>query len=116
MISRLEASEEFDWMERFDITLLENAPYEIACAPGSRLARRRAVQLDELLDLPWMVAPKGTYTRQAFEVALLGLGMQPPLPIIESPSFHASFAMLAENTTFVTTAPRSSVSYYEALG
>lgn len=116
VIGRLEASEEVGWMERFDITLLENDPYEIACAPGSRLARRRAVQLDELLDLPWIVAPKGTYTRQAFEVAFLGLGMQPPLPIIESPSFHASFAILAENASFLTIAPRSSVRYYDALG
>lgn len=116
VIGRLEASEEVGWMDRFDITLLENDPYEIACAPGSRFARRRAVQLDELLALPWVVAPKGTYTRQAFEVAFLRLGMQPPVPIIESPSFHASFAILAENTGYLTIAPRSSVRYYDALG
>lgn len=115
VIGRLEASEEVGWMKRFDISLLQNDPYEIACAPTSKLSSRRAVRLEELVDQPWIVAPKETYTRQAFDVAFLGLGMQPPVPIIESPSFHASFAVLAENNSFLTIAPRSSVRYYEAL-
>ncbi|MGB3069910.1 MAG: LysR family transcriptional regulator [Ottowia sp.] len=116
VISRLEVSEEPGWMERFDISLLQNDPYEMACATTSKLANRRSVRLDELVDHPWIVTPKETYTRQAFDVAFLGLGMQPPVPVIESPSFHASFAIMAENTSFLTIAPRSSVRYYEALG
>lgn len=115
-ISRLEVSEEPGWMGRFDISLLQSDPYEIACAATSRLARRRAVRLEELVNQPWIVAPKESYTRHAFDIAFLGLGMQPPVPVIESPSFHASFAIIGENTGFLTIAPRSSVRYYEALG
>ena len=116
VISRLEVSEEVGWMERFEISLLQDDPYEAACAPSSKLASRRVIRLEDLIDQPWIVAPRGTYTRQAFEVAFLGLGMQPPVPVIESPSFHASFAIMAENPSFVTIAPRSAVRYYEALG
>ncbi len=116
VISRLEVSEEQDWMKRFDISLLQDDPYEIACAPASKLAGRRAVRLEELVNLPWIVAPKGSYTRLAFDIAFLGLGMQPPAPVIESPSFHASFAVMDANNAFLTIAPRSSVRYYEALG
>lgn len=116
VISRLEVSDEVGWMERFEISLLQDDPYEAACAPSSKLAGRRLVPLENLLDQPWIVAPRQTYTRQAFEVAFLGLGMQPPVPLIESPSFHASFAIMAENPSFVTIAPRSAVRYYEALG
>jgi len=116
VISRLEAREEVGWMEHFDISLLQNDPYEIACAVTSKLAGKRAVRLEDLVDYPWIVAPKHTYTRLAFEVAFLGIGVQPPIPVIESPSFHASFAIMDENNSFLTIAPRSSVRYYEALG
>lgn len=115
-ITRLEVSEEAGWMERFDITLLQDDPYEVACAAGAKFASRRGVGLEELAYRPWIVAPKETYTRQAFNVAFLGLGMQPPAPVIESPSFHASFAIMAENVSFLTIAPRSAVRYYEKLG
>ena len=116
VITRLEPRDDEHWVGQFDISLLQNDPYEIACAPSSPLARKRSVDLAQLVDQPWIVAPKESYTRRAFEVAFLSLGLQPPVPGIESPSFHASFAILADNPSFVTVAPGSSVRYYEALG
>ena len=36
--------------------------------------------------------------------------------LLESLSFHASFAVLARNPEFITIAPCSSIRYYERLG
>ena len=43
------------------------------------------------------------------------MGLVPPQPLIESPSFHDSFAILAR-TNFLAIAPQSAVAYYQALG
>lgn len=116
VISRLEVNEDEGWMDRFDISLLQNDPYEVACAVTSPFANKSVSRLQTLWDQPWITTPKDTYTRMAFDIAFLGQGMQPPVPVIESPSFHASFAVLDENPSFLTIAPSSSVRYYEALG
>ena len=116
VVGRMETRENEGWGAQFDITTLGNDPYEVACAPCAPWASRRAVRLDELIDAPWIVPSRGTYTRRAFEIAFLSQGMQPPVPRIESVSFHASFAIVAECPTFLTLAPRSSVRYYQALG
>lgn len=116
VITRLEARDDEHWMEPFDLSLLENDPYAIACAPSSPFSGHAAVGLSDLTDQPWIVPPKQTYTRRAFEVAFLGLGLPPPVPRIESPSFQASFAILADNPNFLAMAPESAVRYYEALG
>lgn len=98
------------------IVPLDDDPYEAACAPGHPLARRRALPLAALATLPWVLPPRDTNTRQAFEAAFVGQGMPAPLPEVESPSFHVSFALLARNPQLVTLAPRSAVRYYAALG
>jgi DNA-binding transcriptional LysR family regulator len=116
VISRLEAHEEDNWRQRFDISLLANEPYEIACDSGSTLRRRRDFSLAELRGHSWIVAPKETYTRSAFELAFLSQGLHPPIPSIESPSFHASIAIMNRCPTFLTFVPRSAVAYYTALG
>lgn len=116
IIGRLEPAQEDHSAGMLDITLLHNDPYEVACAPDHSLARKRQVGLETLAEHPWIAAPRQTYTRQAFETAFMNLGVPPPIPIIESPSFHASFAILAQNPSFLTVAPRSSVQYYALLG
>ena len=116
IIGRLEPDHRGQSARHLDITQLQDDPYELACAPGNPLARRRAVALADLLDAPWVVAPRSTYTRQAFEMAFMSQGMPAPVPMVESPSFHASFAVIARQTDFITIAPSSAVRYYAGLG
>ncbi len=116
VVGRLELGEKEGWGAQFDITTLCNDPYEVACAPETRWARRPQVRLGELTAEPWIVPARRTYTRRAFEIAFLSQGLQPPVPRIESVSFHASFAILAETPAFLALAPSSSVRYYQALG
>lgn len=116
VIGRLEAAEQDRSADRLDITLLNDDPYEVACSPENAIARERNVRLDAMHALPWIVTPRESYTREVFDAAFTRLGVPPPVPVVESPSFHASFAILSRNPAFLTLAPRTSVQYYASLG
>lgn len=116
IMGRLDPNYHRQPVDTLDITQLGDDPYEIACAPANPLSRKRAVPLSALVGAPWAVAPRGTYTRQAFDMAFMSQGIPAPIPVIESPSFHASFAVMSRNTDFLTIAPMSSVRYYADLG
>lgn len=116
VIGRLEAAEQDRTADTLDITSLNDDPYEVACAPENAIARERNVRLEALQASPWIVTPRESYTRQVFDAAFTRLGVPPPVPVVESPSFHASFAILSRNPAFLTLAPRTSVRYYASLG
>lgn len=116
IIGRLEGGQKDLHHGALDITLLNDDPYEIACAPQHPLASKRQVRLETLHGLAWITTPRHTYTRQVFENAFTALGVPPPIPEIESPSFYASFAILCATPSLITVAPRSAVQYYVALG
>lgn len=116
IVGRLDPNYRGPSVDELDITQLGDDPYELACAPGSPLARKRSVPLEALVGAPWVATPRDTYTRQAFDMAFMSQGIPAPIPVIESPSFHASFALISRNPDFVTIAPMSSVRYYADLG
>lgn len=96
---------------RFDIVPLSDEGFEVACSPANPLARRRRLTLAQLQGAPWIAAPRGSYTRQVFDAAFVSMGLVPPVPEIESPSFHTSLATAAR-TGLVAFAPRSAISLY----
>ncbi|MGE0799664.1 MAG: LysR family transcriptional regulator [Lautropia sp.] len=116
IIGRLEPTFDARATDELDITRLDDDPYELACAPQNPLGHKRAVSLRSLGASPWIAAPRPTSTRQAFDMAFMRQGMTPPTPLIESPSFHASFALIDRNPDLLAIAPRSAVRYYAALG
>lgn len=100
---------------RFDIVPLFDEGFEVACASGHPLGRRRRVSLAELQGSRWIVAPRGTYTRQVFDAAFLRQGLEPPAPEIQSPSFHTSLATAA-CTDLIAFVPRSAARLYRSHG
>ena len=115
IIGRLDVDEIGNKIDDFDITLLTDEHYQVACAPTHPLAGKSVVDLSALLDFPWVIPFESTYTRRTFERAFLSKGIPPPTPHIESSSFHDSIAILAQ-TDFLTLAPRSAIAYYTDLG
>lgn len=115
VIGRLEVDDIRNKIDALDITLLTNEHYEVACAPTHPLVRLSKVGLPALLGFPWVVPMQSSYTRRTFERAFLNSGIPPPVPHIESSSFHDSLAILAR-TDFLTLAPRSAIEYYVDLG
>lgn len=116
MVGRLDARQLATLSSRLEISQLHDDPYEIACAPGHPVARKRQVRLASLAAAEWIAPPSGTHTRSALDHAFMRLGVPSPTPLIESSSFHASFAMIERNPAFLTIAPRSAVRHYEAMG
>lgn len=99
----------------FDIVPLTDEHYEVACSPMHPLGHESAIPWTRLQQFPWTVPPPPSYTWHAFEMGFRKMGLVPPQPLIESPSFHDSFAILAR-TNFLAIAPQSAVAYYQALG
>lgn len=117
VIGRLEPTYQEDHSFQLDITQLNDDPYQLAGASSNPLClNHRGVDLYSLQHSPWVLTPRSSYTRQVFDMALISQGVPAPIPLVESSSFHVSFALLARNTDFITIAPASAIRYYEALG
>lgn len=115
VIGRLELGGATDDINAFEVVPLTDEPYEVACSPTHPLAAESQVPWTTLQDYPWIMPPLSTYTWSVFETGFRRQGMLAPRLMIESPSFHDSFAILAK-TDFLSIAPRSAVAYYQALG
>ena len=87
----------------------------VACATGHPLLAQALVTHAELLTQEWVLAPQATRTRQVVESSFLGMGLLPPTPLVESGSFHANLALVAQ-TRMLTVVPSSSVQGYSGAG
>lgn len=101
--------------DEFRITRLTEDGYAVACAPTHPLAGKRRLGLAMLREQGWVVAPRGTHTRQIFEMRFASQGLQPPLPVIECSAFHTNLATVS-SCPLLTFAPESAVQSYERLG
>lgn len=87
----------------------------IAAAQDHPLAGRGALELNDLASARWALPPRDTNTRRFFDQRFMDTGRLPPVPHIESISFHTNLA-LAETGAVVTIAPRSAILQYQAHG
>jgi DNA-binding transcriptional LysR family regulator len=76
----------------------------VACAADHPLRRVRA--LGRLHAAGWILPPPNTWTRTVLDGAFVRVGLAPPIPVVESASFHASLRIAAA-TDLVTVAPGS---------
>lgn len=102
-------------LARMDVLPLSDERFEVACALQHPLARRRRLQLRQLVQAPWAVTGHGTYTRKVFDNAFLSQGLVPPVPAVESPSFHTNLATTA-GTDLLAFAPHTAVQTYVQYG
>jgi molybdate transport repressor ModE-like protein len=87
----------------------------VACATGHARASATGLSLHDLLHEQWVLPSRATYTRRMVEQRFLSAGVTPPVPKIESDSFHSNLAIVGA-TALLTVAPISAVRYYEAAG
>lgn len=100
-----------------DLTILPlvEEPLSIAGAPLHRLTKARQVSVEQLQREDWVVAPVGSDTRRAFDSLFLDRGLMPPMPVVESMSFHTNLQMI-ESLGALTLAPLTAVQLYQRLG
>jgi DNA-binding transcriptional LysR family regulator len=63
---------------------------------STRWSGRRSVALAELLQWPWILPGLESTTRVALVEAFMGQGLEPPVPVAESPSFFYSLSVVAQ--------------------
>jgi len=113
VVSRLEAGME-DPGELRIVRLWEDA-LAMAAATTHPLARKRKLPAELLQQARWVLPFHGAATRVQFDQWFLEAGVIPPLPHIESLSFHTSLS-LAAGSSLLTIAPQSAVRHYQARG
>jgi DNA-binding transcriptional LysR family regulator len=73
----------------------------VVASQNHPLADRRQLPMKDLLAWPWVLPGMQSTTRVALSDAFFRLGLPPPVPVVESPSFFYSLS-LVENTDLLT--------------
>lgn len=81
-------------------------PLVVAAGLRSRWARRRTIDLAELVDEPWILAPSDTWSHIRFEEAFRMRNLKMPAARLVGFSMHLASHFVA-NGSFLTTCPRS---------
>lgn len=84
-----------EWLRHLDITPLWQQSTVMVAASDHPLARRREVALAELLAADWVLMPKPSASRKAFDRLFLAAGLTPPPARIETESFHIALGLVA---------------------
>lgn len=115
-ITRVDASylqaEEFASLE---LAPLARVPLRVVCHPEDAMAGAARVDLAALARAEWVIHPRGSQVRAAFEQAFLHAGLTPPRPMVESLSFYSNFHLIVANR-LVTLAPETAVRRYADMG
>lgn len=82
-------------LEPFHITPLWSQSTVVVAASGHPLARRRQVPLQDLQGHDWVLMPRESASRKAFDRAFLAAGLVPPPARIETESFHIAMGLVA---------------------
>jgi DNA-binding transcriptional LysR family regulator len=80
---------------RLQQRVLYEGGLSIVAARNHPLAGRRSVPMSALLDWPWVLPGLQSTTRLALVEAFQRHGLQPPTPVVESPSFFYSLSIVA---------------------
>jgi DNA-binding transcriptional LysR family regulator len=95
-----------DALNDLNVEVLFDDPWVIVSCMNSRWARRRKVELAELLDEPWLLPPPDTGTCQVLAEAFKARGLGMPTATLVTYSMDLR-AKLAAGGRFVTVVPKS---------
>jgi DNA-binding transcriptional LysR family regulator len=93
----------FGQEDHLDAELLYNEPIVVAVGLESQWARRRRVDLGDLVEEPWLLAPAGGFATVVLVDAFRARGLSAPKPVVVCSS-ERRLALLASGR-FVTSAP-----------
>jgi DNA-binding transcriptional LysR family regulator len=87
----------------------------VIASPDHPVRERGPLTMADLNDVPWVMQPRGTQPRRAFERVLSVLGMRPPHVTVETRSVPMMMALVAESG-FLSWLPRPVYHYEERFG
>jgi DNA-binding transcriptional LysR family regulator len=103
-ISRLQPDDEL--VKDFNIETLFNDPWIIVASPQTQWARRRKINLAELLEEPWLMPPPDTPSYEIVAEAFKARGLRMPTATLVTYSIDLR-ARLSARGRFITVVPRS---------
>ena len=71
----------------------------VVAGPRHPLARKRTVELSELIEYPWVLPPESQRWRQILEETFLARGLSPPIPSVTSNSASFIRTVLLDNVS-----------------
>ena len=71
----------------------------VVAGPRHPLTRKKAVELSDLLEFPWVLPPESQRFRQLLEETFLAKGLSPPVPTVTSNSATFIRTMLLDNVS-----------------
>jgi DNA-binding transcriptional LysR family regulator len=93
-------------VDELNIECLFDDPLVVATGQKSRWARRRKIDLAELVDEPWLLSPSGTWTHRCVADAFRARGLRMPRVVLATFSIHIRTHFLATGE-FITVEPQS---------
>jgi DNA-binding transcriptional LysR family regulator len=97
----------------FDVELLFDDRLVIVAGTRSPWARRRHIELEELIDEPWILPPPDAWNTTMLNDAFQTKGLKMPRTCLLTYSVHLRTNLLAEGN-FITVLPRSILELYAA--
>ena len=97
-----------DTDEVFYEPLAGDEPYAIIAGAQHPLARRKDLQLEDLVEQPWILPPAGTLLREKVAAKLVERGLPLPTNIVETASLPVAIALLQQNN-MVAALPQEAV-------
>src|SRR5262245_2152165 len=94
--------------EEYSVEVLFDDPMVVVAGPGHPLARRRKVEIAELLDHPWTLQPYDSYFGSLVAEAFRRNGFAPPPLAVPTTSFHLRDELVATGR-FLSMVPGFSV-------
>ena len=88
----------------------------IVCHPDSALLRAPMVEPATLLDYRWVLPPRNSPSRIAFDDAFLGAQLNPPSPMVETASLRLIQSLLTADSRLLALAPAAVGRDLEQLG
>ena len=93
-------------LDDLNVEVLFDDPWVVVAGANSRWARRRKVELRELVDEPWLITPPETASSRNLEQAFRACGLELPAAGMVTYSMQLR-AKLAVRGRFITVVPRS---------
>lgn len=98
---------------KFNVMPLWDESLVMVCAGDHPLAACKRVSLKMVHECDWILMPKGSSNRRAVERLFQQAGQVPPLPLIETESFHIALSLVA-GSRMLTACPESAYRQYQS--
>lgn len=111
-VGMLDDSTNSNSARKFNVTPLWDESLVMVSAGDHPLATCKRVSLKTVQECDWVLMPKGSSNRRAVERLFQQAGQVPPLPRIESESFHIALSLVA-GSRMLTVCPESAYRQYQ---